>query len=141
MQTRVRSFRHWEKLDMDHIERRKLIFSVLIHLIAILCVMWSLYVLIQKTADEIQASGRLEWSFWTKTVVVAIGLAGGVIFMYIQCKMYFKLFLRWRHYNRVILIQSISDETLKNGKAAMRRLVSGSPANSPGAGEPDLKFK
>ena len=31
-------------------------------------------------------SGDLQWPFWTKLVVVAIGFTGGLVFMYIQCK-------------------------------------------------------
>ena len=33
MQTKTRSFRDWEKLDMNHIERRKVLCSVTFHLI------------------------------------------------------------------------------------------------------------
>jgi hypothetical protein len=33
METRTRSFRDWEKLDMNHIERRKVLCSVTFHLI------------------------------------------------------------------------------------------------------------
>jgi len=29
---------------------------------------------------------RLQWQFWTKLIVVAIGFTGGVVFMYVQCK-------------------------------------------------------
>lgn len=35
-------------------ERRKIICSVTFHVIAITCVVWSLYVLIDRTADEIK---------------------------------------------------------------------------------------
>ncbi len=45
----------------------------------------SLYILIDRTADEIKM-GDLKWPFWTKLVVVAIGFTGGLVFMYIQCK-------------------------------------------------------
>lgn len=36
--------------------------------------------------------------------------------MYIQCKMYFQLCNRWRQYNRMIIIQPITEEILKNSK-------------------------
>uniref|UniRef100_A0A1I8FNJ1 RING-CH-type domain-containing protein n=1 Tax=Macrostomum lignano TaxID=282301 RepID=A0A1I8FNJ1_9PLAT len=39
-------------------------------------VIWSLYVLIEKTSAEIN-SGKLEWPFWTKLVVVAIASRRG----------------------------------------------------------------
>lgn len=39
-------------------ERRKIMCSVTFHVIAITCVVWSLYVLIDRTADEIKAGQR-----------------------------------------------------------------------------------
>lgn len=50
----------WEKLQMTASERRKIMCSVTFHIIAITCVVWSLYVLIDRTAEEIkqgQATG------------------------------------------------------------------------------------
>lgn len=44
----------WEKLQMTASERRKILCSVTFHIIAITCVVWSLYVLIDRTADEIK---------------------------------------------------------------------------------------
>lgn len=115
MSYETRPFKNWEKLDMNNIERRKILCSVTFHIIAITCVVWSLYVLIDRTAEEGRLN-KLDWSFWTKLVVVAIGFTGGVIFMYIQCKLYIQLCIRWRQYNRVIIIQPITDEILKNSK-------------------------
>ncbi|UYV79483.1 MARCH8 [Cordylochernes scorpioides] len=106
MQTRVKPFRKWEKLDMSPIERRKMFCSITFHVIAITCVIWSLYVLIDRTAEELR-SGALDWPFWTKLVVVAIGFTGGLVFMYVQCKVYVQLFRRWRAYNRIIFVQSV----------------------------------
>ena len=80
--------------------------SVTFHIIAITCVIWSLYVLIDRTTEEIE-EGRLEWPFWTKLIVVAIGFTGGIVFMYVQCKMYVQLCKRWRAYNRVIYVQHL----------------------------------
>lgn len=98
----------WEKLDMTPAERRKVVCSVTFHVIAITCVIWSLYVLIDRTTEEVEA-GSLLWPFWTKLIVVAIGFTGGVVFMYVQCKMYLTLCKKWRTYNKVILIESISE--------------------------------
>ena len=89
---------------MTALERRKLVCSVTFHIISITCVVWSLYVLIDRTADEIRA-GELQWPFWTKLVVVAIGFTGGIVFMYIQCKVYVYLCRKWKAYNRVIVVQ------------------------------------
>ena len=88
---------------MNAIERRKVFCSVLFHAIAITCVVWSLCVLIERTTEEMR-SGSLQWQFWTKLVVVAVGFAGGLIFMYVQCRMYFQLCRRWRAYNRVVYV-------------------------------------
>ena len=119
---------------MSSMERRKLACSVTFHAVAFTCVIWSLYVLIDRSAEEYN-SGQLQWPFWTKLVVVAIGFTGtnfgvtrfpsndydlimflflflfllsigGVVFMYVQCTMYLTLCRRWRAYNRVILVQN-----------------------------------
>ena len=74
-----------------------------------------------RTTEEIQ-SGELQWPFWTKLVVVAIGFtgekvnmshkqrnicifSGGLVFMYIQCKVYLQICRKWRAYNRTIVVQ------------------------------------
>lgn len=128
MQTRIRSLKNWEKLDINHIERRKILCSVMFHLIVITCVIWSLYVLIERTALEM-SNNQLDWAFWVKLVVVAIGFTGGVIFMYIQCKMYVQLCMRWRRYNRVIIIQPITEELLLNNTNMRRAGGGGGGAN------------
>ncbi|CAF98700.1 unnamed protein product, partial [Tetraodon nigroviridis] len=60
-----------------------------------------------------QADGRipgiLEWPFWTKLVVVAIGFTGGLVFMYVQCKVYIHLWRRLKAYNRVIYVQNLPE--------------------------------
>lgn len=105
MQTKIKPFRNWEKLEMSAVERRKVFCSVTFHVVAITCVVWSLYVLIDRTAEEVKA-GQLEWPFWTKLIVVAIGFTGGLVFMYVQCKMYMQLCRRWKAFNRIIYVQN-----------------------------------
>lgn len=95
----------WQALEMSQSERRKIMCSVSFHVIAITCVVWSLWVLIKRTAEEIH-QGHLDWPFWTKLVVVAIGFTGGLVFMYVQCKVYVQLWKRLRAYNRIILVQN-----------------------------------
>lgn len=56
--------------------------------------------------------GKLGWPFWTKLVVVTVGLTGGVVFMYIQCKQYLNLCARWRARNRILLIQNAPEKTI-----------------------------
>ncbi|XP_034407411.1 E3 ubiquitin-protein ligase MARCH8 isoform X1 [Cyclopterus lumpus] len=112
METKLKPLRKWEKLQMTASERRKIICSVTFHVIAITCVVWSLYVLIDRTAEEIK-QGLLEWPFWTKLVVVAIGFTGGLVFMYVQCKVYIHLWRRLKAYNRVIYVQNRPDTCKK----------------------------
>ena len=107
--TKICSLFQWQKLEMSTVDRRKIMCSVTFHIIAITCVIWSLYVLIDRTTEEIRA-GILEWPFWTKLIVVAIGFTGGLVFMYVQCKMYVQLCRRWRDYNRVIYIQNCAEK-------------------------------
>ncbi|XP_008427827.1 E3 ubiquitin-protein ligase MARCHF8 isoform X4 [Poecilia reticulata] len=112
METKLKPLRKWEKLQMTASERRKIMCSVTFHVIAITCVVWSLYVLIDRTAEEIK-TGILEWPFWTKLVVVAIGFTGGLVFMYVQCKVYIHLWKRLKAYNRVIYVQNRPDTCKK----------------------------
>ncbi|XP_065815925.1 E3 ubiquitin-protein ligase MARCH8 isoform X1 [Labrus bergylta] len=112
METKLKPLRKWEKLQMTASERRKIICSVTFHVIAITCVVWSLYVLIDRTADEIRR-GVTDWPFWTKLVVVAIGFTGGLVFMYVQCKVYIHLWRRLKAYNRVIYVQNRPDTCKK----------------------------
>jgi len=139
MQAKVKPFCQWEKLDMTALERRKLFCSVTFHVVAITCVVWSLYVLIDRTAEEIR-NGELLWPFWTKLVVVAIGFTGGLVFMYIQCKVYVHLCRKWKAYNRTIVVQDApegvhkpSDRQLNKSSAASSHLDSASSRRSSSA--------
>ncbi|XP_011894125.1 PREDICTED: E3 ubiquitin-protein ligase MARCH8 isoform X2 [Cercocebus atys] len=117
MDTKLKPLRKWEKLPMTSSERRKIMCSVTFHIIAITCVVCSLYVLIDRTTEEIkqgQATGILEWLFWTKLVVVAIGFTGGLLFMYVQCNVYVQLWKRLKAYNRVIYVQNCPETSKKN---------------------------
>jgi len=115
----LKQWMEWEKLQMTTSERRKIFCSVTFHVIAITCVVWSLYVLIDRTAEEIKQgndNGVLEWPFWTKLVVVAIGFTGGLVFMYVQCLVYVQLWRRLKAYNRVIFVQNCPDTAKKQEK-------------------------
>lgn len=109
MHTKIKPFRKWEKLEMSPVEQRKVLCSITFHVVAITCVVWSLYVLIDRTAEEMR-TGELGWPFWTKLIVVAIGFTGGLVFMYVQCKMYVQLFKRWRAFNRIIYVQNVPEK-------------------------------
>lgn len=99
MHTKIKPFNEWRSLDMSGVERRRLFCAVLFHCAAALCVIWSLCVLIERATEEVK-KGLIGWPFWTKLVVVTVGLTGGVVFMYIQCRQYLHLCNRWRARNR-----------------------------------------
>lgn len=101
---------------MSPVEQRKVLCSITFHVVAITCVVWSLYVLIDRTAEEMR-TGVLEWPFWTKLIVVAIGFTGGLVFMYVQCKMYVQLFKRWRAFNRIIYVQNAPEKCSQQQQA------------------------
>lgn len=125
METKLKPLQKWEKLQMTSSERRKIMCSVTFHVIAITCVVWSLYVLIDRTAEEVkhgQTTGILEWPFWTKLVVVAIGFTGGLVFMYVQCKVYAQLWKKLKAYNRVIYVQNCP-ETIKKSVYEKHALI------------------
>lgn len=112
---------------MTKSERRKIFCSVLFHLIALVCMLWSVYVLAKRTAEEIRLgkNGVLEWPFWTKLIVVAIGFTGGLIFMYIQCKVYLQLWRRLKAFNRIITVQNCPEKDLHNPQARPSALTNG----------------
>ncbi|XP_019718027.1 E3 ubiquitin-protein ligase MARCH7-like isoform X1 [Hippocampus comes] len=150
METKLKPLRKWEKLHMSKSERRKIYCSVLFHLIAIVCMLWSVYILVKRTTEEIKLGkneelwrlsllkyytpqGVLEWPFWTKLIVVAIGFTGGLIFMYIQCKVYLQLWRRLKAFNRIITVQNCPDKSrLANGK---RQAPAEGPAPSDASSE------
>ncbi|XP_030571576.1 uncharacterized protein LOC115770442 [Drosophila novamexicana] len=109
MHTKIKPFNEWRSLDISSIERRRLCCTVLFHCAAALCVIWSLCVLIERAADDVKR-GVIDWPFWTKLAVVTVGLTGGVVFMYIQCKAYLHLCHRWKALNRILLIQNAPEK-------------------------------
>uniref|UniRef100_A0A8C9YZU9 Membrane-associated ring finger (C3HC4) 1 n=1 Tax=Sander lucioperca TaxID=283035 RepID=A0A8C9YZU9_SANLU len=141
METKLKPLRMWERLHMSKSERRKIFCSVLFHLIAIVCMLWSVYVLVSRTMEEIRLGKNgeyfpplplnipeirvLEWPFWTKLIVVAIGLTGGLIFMYIQCKIYLQLWRRLKAFNRIITVQNCPEKDLHNPQARPSALPNG----------------
>jgi len=112
----VKPVNRWETLKLSHAERRKIFCSVAFHIVAVTCIIWSLWVLIDRTAEEVK-DGNLKWPFWTKLIVVAIGFVGGVVFMYVQCKVYVHLFRRLQAFNRVIFVRNVNEEERCQHKA------------------------
>ncbi|KAI3383982.1 hypothetical protein SNEBB_001772 [Seison nebaliae] len=107
MKTKIKPIIEWKKLEMDGMEQRKLICSVLFYFIAICCVIWAVYILINKSTQDIK-NGHLHWVFWTRLLVLAIGCMGFVLFIWSQCRMYVQLCFRWRQSNRLFFIQPLS---------------------------------
>ena len=64
-------------------------------------------------------AGVLAWPFWTKLVVVGIGFTGGLVFMYVQCKVYLHLCRKWKAYNRIIVVQDAPEGAAAEQKKAM----------------------
>ncbi|XP_039749239.1 E3 ubiquitin-protein ligase MARCHF8-like [Pararge aegeria] len=119
MHTKIKPFSEWRLLEMSGVERRRLCCAVLFHCVAALCVMWSLFVLIERAVEEVNR-GLIAWPFWTKLVVVAVGFTGGAVFMYIQCRQYLHLCNRWRAHNRILLIQNAPEKIPISGSPPMR---------------------
>ncbi|XP_045071474.1 E3 ubiquitin-protein ligase MARCHF7-like isoform X2 [Coregonus clupeaformis] len=63
MEAHLKPLRKWEKLQMSTNERRKILCSVMFHLVAIGCVLWSVYVLVNRTLHEINL-GRNNDDMW-----------------------------------------------------------------------------
>ncbi|XP_002162482.2 E3 ubiquitin-protein ligase MARCHF8 isoform X1 [Hydra vulgaris] len=100
--------RKWKSFELSPNERRKLLCTVSFHIVAVTCMVWSLCVLINHTAEEFKR-GNFEWPFWIKLVVSVIGFISIVVFMYVHSKFYVKLFLRLKTYNRAIFITNVSE--------------------------------
>ncbi|XP_053182197.1 uncharacterized protein marchf1 [Scomber japonicus] len=171
METKLKPLRKWERLHMTKGERRKIFCSVMFHLIAIVCMLWSVYILVKRTAEEIRLgkndaiqdlsplcvcvcvcaySGILEWPFWTKLIVVAIGFTGGLIFMYIQCKVYLQLWRRLKAFNRIITVQNCPEKNLHTSPTRPSALTNGrhetlevpvSPAPAPEPQDSDMSVE
>ncbi|XP_071829133.1 E3 ubiquitin-protein ligase MARCHF8-like [Apostichopus japonicus] len=109
MQSKLKPLGKWQKFEMSSLERRKILCSVLFHIIVVVCIVWALYILIEHTKSDIMDMDNV-WPFWTKLIVVAIGFSGGLIFMYVQCKVYVQLWKKLKAYNRVIYVQDCPPE-------------------------------
>ncbi|KAM9792324.1 E3 ubiquitin-protein ligase MARCHF8 [Neosynchiropus ocellatus] len=146
METKLKPLHKWEKLQMTTGERRKIFCSVMFHLFAIVCVLWSIFILFRRTTEEIKLgkNGVLEWPFWTKLIVVTIGFAGGLIFMYIQCKVYLQLWRRLKAFNRIITVLNCPEKNQQNPEPRPSNMTNGkleapqaSHSSAPAAGAPE----
>ncbi|XP_046698642.1 E3 ubiquitin-protein ligase MARCHF1 [Silurus meridionalis] len=126
METHLKPLRKWENLQMSPSERRRIFCSVIFHLVAVACIAWSLYILVlmNNTADNTgfqkskEHDGLLEWLFWTKLGIVALSVVSGLIFMYIQCKVYLSLWRRLKAFNCVIFVHNCPDSVCNRAEKA-----------------------
>ncbi|KAK9728090.1 hypothetical protein QE152_g18125 [Popillia japonica] len=68
---------------MTGVEKRRLLCAMLFHFVAAVSVIWSLFVLIDRAAEEVQ-KGVIAWPFWTK----------------------------WKAHNRIILVQNAPEKVI-----------------------------
>ncbi|KAF1407662.1 E3 ubiquitin-protein ligase MARCH1, partial [Spheniscus humboldti] len=114
METKLKPLRKLFNYRISESTRHQIKLSLIIFVS--LCIEVILLSIDQQTAEEIKQgndNGVLEWPFWTKLVVVAIGFTGGLVFMYVQCKVYVQLWRRLKAYNRVIFVQNCPDTAKK----------------------------
>ncbi|KAG9510752.1 E3 ubiquitin-protein ligase MARCH8 [Fragariocoptes setiger] len=103
----------WRALNASPSDRRRLICNSVLNLILMICVFWSTYVLIERASSDARY-GQIDWSFWTKMCVITIGFIGGVIFLFVQLRLYLSIFIRWRQSNRIIIIRNVDRDANAN---------------------------
>lgn len=106
----------WGSLNVSPGERRKLICNSVFNLVSMVFIFWSIYVLIERAALDAR-HGQIDWSFYVKISVVTIGLIIGVIFLFVQLKLYFSIFMKWRQSNRIIVIRDANFVTASQPQA------------------------
>lgn len=111
-------FYTWNSLPTSHpSERRRKICNQLFNLVSLICIFWSIYVLIERAAIDAR-HGQIDWSFYTKIFIVSIGLLVGIIFLFVQLKVYYSLFMEWRRFNRVIIIRNADSSSGESNNAS-----------------------
>lgn len=68
--------------------------------------------------SPLDVAGLLERLFWTKLGIVVLSVVAGLIFMYIQCKVYLNLWRRLKAFNRVIFVQNCPDSVCNGAEKA-----------------------
>lgn len=110
----------WNSLNASPGERRRLICNSVFNLVSMVCIFWSIYVLIERASLDAR-NGQIDWSFYVKISVVTIGLIIGVIFLFVQLKLYLSLFMKWRQSNRIIVIRNANFQ--KTTSTSTKQLV------------------
>lgn len=120
----------WGSLNASPSERRRLICNSVFNLVSMVCIFWSIYVLIERASQDAK-EGRIDWSFYVKISVVTIGLIIGVIFLFVQLKLYFSIFMKWRQSNRIIIIRNLESTTTTTNQNTIVELVQPSLVSDP----------
>lgn len=105
MSVKYKPLYKWGSLNATPSERRRLICNSVFNLVSMVCIFWSIYVLIERAALDAR-NGQIDWSFYVKISVVTIGLIIGVIFLFVQLKLYFSILMKWRQSNRILIIRN-----------------------------------
>lgn len=105
MSVKYKPLYKWGSLNASPSERRRLICNSVFNLVSMVCIFWSIYVLIERASLDAR-NGQIDWSFYVKISVVTLGLIIGVIFLFVQLKLYFSIFMKWRQSNRIIIIRN-----------------------------------
>lgn len=130
MSVKYKPLYKWGSLNASPSERRKLICNSVFNLVSMICIFWSIYVLIERASLDAR-NGQIDWSFYVKISVVTIGLIIGVIFLFVQLKLYFSIFMKWRQSNRIIVIRdaNLTKNSTAAGAAATATTIAISNAN------------
>lgn len=116
MSVKYKPLYKWGSLNASPSERRRLICNSVFNLVSMVCIFWSIYVLIERASFDAH-SGRIDFTFYVKISVVTLGLIIGVIFLFVQLKLYFSIFMKWRQSNRIIVIRNANFSNHNHGNS------------------------
>lgn len=129
MSVKYKPLYKWGSLNASPSERRRLICNSVFNLVSMVCIFWSIYVLIERASLDAR-NGQIDWSFYVKISVVTLGLIIGVIFLFVQLKLYFSIFMKWRQSNRIIIIRNANFSNNSNNSNTNRNRNISNTGNS-----------
>lgn len=130
MSVKYKPLYKWGSLNASPSERRRLICNSVFNLVSMVCIFWSIYVLIERASLDAK-NGQIDWSFYVKISVVTLGLIIGVIFLFVQLKLYFSIFMKWRQSNRIIVIRNANFSNNNRSNSNTNRNSSNTGNNNP----------
>ncbi|XP_075553568.1 E3 ubiquitin-protein ligase MARCHF8-like [Dermacentor variabilis] len=102
MDTKVKPFRKWKKLELSSVEKSNILCNVMVTVI-VLSAMSALVYVLYEISEDIR-EGTPDWSYRSNLIVTTLGSVMVLGFIYIQCKMFVHLFRHWRAFKRIIYI-------------------------------------